>query len=193
MTEKEKAMLGLPFRQGDPDLAQARTRAKDLCFELNHTRPSDAEECSRILRSLIGEIRGGFKINPPFYCDYGTYITLGERFFANYNLTILDGGKVTFGTDVKIGPNCSFITVNHSMDPQQRKEGVQVFLPITVGNNVWFGANVTVLPGVTIGDNSVIAAGSVVSRDIPANVFAAGTPCRVKRVLCEDDRWKLTE
>lgn len=193
MTEKEKALQNLPFRQGDPDLAKNRTFAKDVCFELNRTLPSDRETREKIFRSLIGEIHGSFIINSPFYCDYGTYISLGERFFSNYNCMILDGGKVTFGDDVRVGPNCSFITVNHSMDPAQRKDGIQIFLPITIGNNVWFGSNVTVLPGVTIGDDTVIGAGSVVTGDIPGGVFAAGIPCRVIRPITEEDRWELTE
>lgn len=183
MSEYEKARSGKVFRQGDPKLAAERKRAKDLCFRFNQTIPSDEAQKEEIIRELIGNIKGDFGINAPFLCDYGKYITIGERFFANYNCKILDGADVIFGDDVRIGPDCSFITPNHVMEPETRREGYEIFKPIRVGNNVWIGANVTVLPGVTIGDNSVIAAGSVVNRDIPQNVLAAGVPCRVKKSL----------
>lgn len=188
MTEREKALAGFLFMSGDPTLRQERERARDLCHELNLCRPSDGERRQEILRSLIGTIKGSFTILSPFYCDYGTYITIGNHFFANYDCKIIDGGRVTFGDDVRIGPNCCFATPNHALDPQMRKAGYQIFQPITVGNNVWFGAGVTVMPGITIGDDTVIAGGSVVSRDIPAGVLAGGNPCKVIRPLEERDR-----
>lgn len=191
MTELEKAMAGYLFKSGDPTLRQERERAKDLCHALNHCLPSDEKTRKGILRELIGTIRGEFNILSPFYCDYGRFITIGHRFFANYDCKIIDGGKVTFGDDVRIGPNCCFATPNHALDPQMRRDGYQIYQPITVGNNVWFGAGVTVLPGVTIGDDTVIGAGSVVTGDIPAGVLAAGNPCRVIRALCEADREKF--
>lgn len=188
MTEREKALAGYLFMSGDPILRKERDRAKDLCFELNMCRPSDQERRNAILRSLIGTIKGNFNIASPFYCDYGKYITIGNNFFANYDCKIIDGAKVTFGDDVRIGPNCCFATPNHALDPQMRREGYQIYQPITVGNNVWFGAGVTVLPGVTIGDDVVIGAGSVVTADIPAGVLAAGNPCRVIRPFREEDK-----
>lgn len=190
MNNREKALNGFLFKRGDPVLADMRIRAKDLCFDFNNTRPSDTKTKEAILRQLIGNIKGNFTILSPFLCDYGDFITLGDNFFANYNCQILDGGKITFGDNVLIGPNCTFTSVSHTLDPSQRLEGLQIFLPITVGNNVWFGSNVTVLGGVTIGDNSVIAAGSVVTRNIPANSFAAGVPCKVIRELNEKDKEK---
>lgn len=190
MTEIEKAMAGYLFLAGDPTLRAQRDRAKDLCHQLNLCRPSDQDARNAILRQLIGNIKGNFYIISPFYCDYGTYITIGNNFFANYDCKILDCARVTFGDDVKIGPNCCFVTPNHAPDPQKRKEGYQIFQPITVGNNVWFGASVTVLPGVTIGNDSIIGAGSVVTRDIPAGVLAAGNPCRVIRPLGDGDKNK---
>lgn len=183
MTEKEKAMQGLLFRQGDPELKKQRDRAAALCFKYNHTSPEDAETKRNIIDQLISDHKEKIIINAPFYCDYGDYITVGDRFFANYDTKILDGGKVTFGDDVRIGPGCTFITVTHTLDPELRKQGYQIFRPITVGNNVWFGANCTILPGVSIGDNAVIAAGSVVNRDIPADSMAAGVPCTIKKTL----------
>lgn len=190
MTEREKAMAGYLFRAGDPVLKAARDRAKELCYDLNGCRPTDEEGRKAILDRLIGSIGGSYTIFSPFHCDYGTYISIGDRFFANYDCKILDGGRVTFGDDVRIGPNCCFVTPNHAPDPQMRKEGWQIFLPITVGDNVWFGAGVTVMPGVTIGRDSIIGGGSVVTRDIPAGVLAAGNPCRVIRPLGPEDREK---
>ncbi len=185
--ERDKALAGYLFRQGDPDLARERKWAQEMCFRYNHTDPSDDVRRKEILEQLIGNIKGSYLINAPFYCDYGSHITIGNNFFANYNCKILDGAEVVFGDDVRIGPDCSFLTPNHPLEPVMRKDGYEIFQPIHVGNNVWFGANVTVLPGVTIGDDSVIGAGSVVTRDIPANVFAAGVPCRVIRTLDNED------
>jgi acetyltransferase-like isoleucine patch superfamily enzyme len=183
MTQREKALKGEWFIAGDPVLQQERQRARQLCFQLNQCDPTDSTARTAILQKLLGSISGDFEILSPFYCDYGSRISIGHRFFANYNCTILDGAEVVFGDDVRIGPNCTFCTPNHAMDPQMRKEGHLIFKPITIGHNVWFGAGVTVLPGVTIGDHSVIGAGSVVTRDIPANVFAAGNPCKVIKSL----------
>ncbi len=188
MTEREKAMAGYLFKAGDPVLKQERERAKDLCYELNMCRPSDEEKRNNILRSLIGNIKGNFNIISPFYCDYGTYISIGDNFFANYDCKIIDGAMVSFGDNVRVGPNCCFATTNHALDPQMRKEGWQIYRPITVGNNVWFGSRVTVVPGVSIGDDSVIAAGSVVTGDIPSGVIAGGNPCKVLRPLRESDK-----
>lgn len=191
-SEREKALAGEVFRQGDPDMAKRRKRAKHLCFLFNHTDPDDEEGHKKLLEELIGSTSGEYCITAPFYCDYGTYISLGSRFFANYNCTILDGAPVVFGDDVRIGPDCTFVTPSHVPDPQMRKEGYEILLPIRVGNNVWFGAGVTVLGNVTIGDDSIIAAGSVVTRDIPSGVLAAGIPCRVIRNLDESDKTKYS-
>lgn len=191
MTEREKALAGYLFVSGEPSLREERDFAKDLCYELNLCRPSDQEKREAILRRLIGNIKGSFSIISPFYCDYGKHITIGNNFFANYDCKIIDGAKVTFGDDVRIGPNCCFATPNHALDPQMRRDGHLIYQPITVGNNVWFGAGVTVLPGVTIGDDVIIGAGSVVTRDIPAGVFAAGNPCKVIRPFQEKDKEKF--
>ena len=186
MTEREKALRGDVFKAGDPVLKQERNHAKELCFQLNQCVHTDTAKRTEIIRMLIGTINGKFEIMSPFYCDYGKRITLGNNFFSNYNCKILDGAEVVFGDDVRIGPDCTFCTPNHAMQAQMRKEGYMIFKPIRVGNNVWFGAGVLVLPGVTIGDNSVIGAGSVVTKDIPAGVFAAGNPCKVIRTLEEE-------
>jgi len=179
MTEKEKALQGLEFMRGGVELKLQRDRAEMLCYEYNMTPPADSEKKQKILNSLIPDTKEGCYIKSPFICEYGDYITLGKNFFANYNCKLIDGGKITFGDDVLIGPDCTFVTAEHPTDAEKRKAGYMIYKPITVGSNVWFGAGVTVCPGVTIGDNSTIGAGSVVVRDIPANCVAVGNPCRV--------------
>ena len=183
MSEKEKALAGLEFVRGDADLKRARDRAEELCFLLNQTPPSQMEKRTQILRELLPNVQDGFFIKPPFICEYGEYITTGKNFFVNYNCKLMDGGKIVFGDDILIGPDCTFVTAHHPVDPAKRKAGIQQFKNITVGSNVWFGAGVLVLPGVTIGDNCVIGAGSVVNKDIPSNTMAAGNPCRVIKKL----------
>lgn len=181
MSEKEKALAGLEFMRGDNDLRIQREYAEQLCFELNNTPPIEKEKRAEIFNKLIPNTKGNYYIKPPFICEYGSYIYLGENFFANYNCKLMDGGKITFGDNVLIGPDCTFVTATHPTNPQKRLAGYQQFKSITVGNNVWFGAGVTVCPGVTIGDNCVIGAGSVVVKDIPANHIAAGNPCKIIR------------
>ena len=188
MTEKEKALAGLEFVRGDKDLRKRREYAELLCFELNHTIPSDTEKRREILGRLLPMAGEDCYIKSPFLCEYGEYIVLGRNFFANYNCKLLDGGRITFGDDVLVGPDCTFVTAVHPVDPEKRLAGYQQFRPITVGSNVWFGAGVTVCPGVTIGDDCVIGAGSVVVKDIPAGHVAVGNPCRVIRKVTDSDR-----
>lgn len=191
MTEWEKAQAGYLYdANNDPDILAARLRCDDLCWEYNQCRPSDLERRRALLGQIIGEIRGDAVVTPPFYCDYGGNITLGRNFYSNRNCTILDGAPVTFGDNVFIAPNCVFSTAGHPIDSEQRAQGLEIARPITVGSNVWFGANVCVLPGVTIGDDVVIGAGSVVSRNIPSGVVAVGCPCRPLRPITEADRAK---
>ena len=190
MDNYERAMSGYVFKRGNEELAKKRVRAKDLCFRYNNLLPSDSESRAGIIDSLIGQKGRNCCFTSPFFCDYGEFIKVGDNFFCNYNCKILDGGKVTFGDDVQIGPDCIFATPSHPLDPQQRLDGLEIFLPIVVGSNVWFGAGVTVLGGVTIGDNTVIAAGSVVTRDIPSNCLAAGVPCKILREINEADKEK---
>lgn len=181
MTELEKALAGKEFIKGVPELKVRRDRAEVLCFELNATHPSDQETRNRILRQLLPRAVDPFTVKPPFLCEYGEYITFGKNFFVNYNCKLMDGGQITFGDNVLIGPDCTFVTATHPTDHARRLAGFMTFQPITVGNNVWFGAGVTVCPGVTIGDDCVIGAGSVVVKDIPSNSVAVGNPCKVIR------------
>ena len=155
----------------------------EVLWRYNALSPVQDRERMLLLKDLLGVTGERLKIVPPFFCDYGFNIELGEDFFANTNLCILDEARVTFGSNVFLGPNCSFYTAGHPLDVEQRNQGLEYSLPITVGDNVWMGGNVTVVPGVTIGSDTVIGAGSVVTRDIPAGVLAAGNPCRVIRSL----------
>ena len=180
MTEKEKCQNGLLYDANfDPELLIDRMTCKDLCLEYNQLKNSDLEARKKLIKKIIKNSKENITVEPNFWCDYGYNIELGENFYANHNLTILDGAKVKFGNNIFIGPTCSFYTAGHPIDVKQRNAGLEYAHPITVGDNVWFGGNVVVLPGVSIGNNSVIGAGSVVTKDIPANVIAVGNPCKV--------------
>lgn len=188
MTEKEKQNQGLPYNGSDPEVLKGLNECEEECFYLNHLPPSKREERTQRLRKLLGKTGETFKIIAPFFCDYGYNIILGEHFFANTNLVILDEAKVTFGDNVFIAPNCAFYTVGHALNPTERNADTQYAYPITIGNNVWIGGNTVVLPGVTIGNNVTIGAGSVVTKDIPDNALAVGNPCRVIRFLDTEEK-----
>lgn len=178
MTELEKMISGQLYYAEVPQLRDMRLRAAELCHRLELLSPAQEEERAALLRELLGSVKGSFTINPGFRCDYGSNITIGDNFYANYNCVILDCAPITFGDNVFIAPNCGFYTAGHPLDPPTRNSGLEFAKPITVGSDVWIGGNVAVLPGVTIGDGCVIGAGSVVSRDIPAGMVAVGNPCR---------------
>lgn len=189
MTEKEKMQKQMLYNANfDKALLEERMNAKELCYRYNQLRPSDESGQQTIMRQLLGKISGSFCIAAPFWCDYGYNIEIGENFFANHNTVILDGGKVTFGDNVFIAPNCGFYTAGHPIDAERRNKGLEYAYPITVGSNVWIGAGVHVMPGVTIRSNVVIGGGSVVVKDIPDNSVAVGNPCRVIRAITEEDK-----
>jgi len=185
MTEKEKMLAGMIYdANSDRELERERTRAKALCHEFNSVSPTEPGRQREILRKLLGKTHGDdFTIQPTFWCDYGYNIVIGANFFANHNTVILDCAKVTFGDNVFIAPGCSFYTAGHPLDVERRNRGLEYAYPITVGDNVWIGGNVTVCPGVTIGSNVVIGAGAVVTRDIPDNTLAVGVPARAVRTI----------
>lgn len=189
MTEKEKCRRGLLYNANyDKELIEERMRCKTLCSEYNALPNSDLSKRNALINQIIGVTNGGFLIEQPFWCDYGYNIEIGKNFYSNHNLIVLDAARVIFGDHVFIAPNCGFYTSGHPIDVEQRNEGLEYAYPITIGNNVWIGAHVTVLPGVSIGDNTVIGAGSVVNKSIPANVVAVGNPCKVVKGIDEKEK-----
>lgn len=187
MTEEEKIwdsmVRGEVYDASHPSLIKRLEYTREKIWEFNNLRPSQVEEQKRILRELLGGYGEWFQVNQPFRCDYGCNIFIGEGFFANFNLTILDEAAVRIGDNVFIGPNVSIYTACHPLDAETRNTAVEWAEPVTIGNSVWIGGSATILPGVTIGDNVVIGAGSVVTKDIPSNVVAAGNPARVIKHL----------
>lgn len=180
MTEKEKMLSGKVYSAVDDQLLKELNEVKELIHEYNSMKPSQTLRRFQLLKSLLGHVADDeIIVNQPFYCDYGKQIRVGKRFFANFNLTILDEAHVTIGDDCFIGPNVSIYTACHSTDPVERNTRKEWAEPVTIGDNVWIGGSVTILPGVTIGSNVTIGAGSVVTRDIPDNVVAVGNPCKV--------------
>ena len=188
MNTKEKMLNQEFYIPWDKELTTDREHAKDLAFEFNSITPSKRDERNQLIRKLIPFAGKNPWIESPFSCDYGYNIIIGDNFYANTNCTILDCAKVTIGNDVLFGPNVSLYTPNHAFDAQERKMGYECALPITICDNVWLGGSVTIVGGVTIGENTIIAAGSVVTKDIPSNVIAAGVPCKIIREISEKDK-----
>lgn len=174
-----KMLAGENYDASHPHLLEKLMRTRILIRRFNDLMPDSLTEQKKLIRSLLGSCRNNFTINQPFRCDYGENIHIGENFFANFNLTVLDEAEVRIGDNAFIGPNVSIYTACHPLDAAERNKQTEWALPVTIGNNVWLGGNVTIVPGVTIGDNCVIGAGSVVTRDIPSNTVAAGNPARV--------------
>ena len=171
-----------------PEFLRRLENTRELLWEYNSLRPSQTSRRDEIIRSLLGSCGERFHINQPFRCDYGCNIHIGEDFFANFNLTILDEAPVRIGAHAFIGPDVSIYTACHPLVPEGRNAGWGRALPITVGDDVWIGAQAVILPGVTVGRGAVVGAGSVVTRDIPAGMLAAGNPCRVLRPIVAADR-----
>lgn len=189
LSEKEKMLNQMLYNADrDPTLCSERDHAKDLCLEYNQILPSDHAAQYRLMRELLGKTGQNFTITAPFWCDYGYNIEIGENFYANHNTVMLDCARITFGDNVFIAPNCGFHTAGHPIDFERRNQGLEYGHSITVGDNVWIGAAVQVLPGVNIGSNVVIGSGSIVVKDIPNNCVAIGNPCRVLREITEADK-----
>ena len=183
MTEREKMLSGELYNDADAELAAARRRARLLSRQFNDAAVENDDLRRAILRELLGACGENINIEAPFRCDYGFNIRVGERFYANFGVVILDCGLVTIGDDVKLAPNVQIYTAHHPLDLQTRLTWLELASPISIGNNVWIGGGAIILPNVSIGDNTVIGAGSVVTKNVPANVVAAGNPCRVLRAL----------
>jgi len=182
-------LAGENYLANDPELEAARRRAEELTERYNRTTPDPAERM-RILRELLGSVGDGVELRPPLRLDYGTQLHVGARTYANFNLVALDVARITIGEDVQIGPNVQLLTATHPLDAEPRRAKLESGKPITIGDNVWLGGGVIVCPGVTIGANTVVGAGAVVTRDLPANVVAVGSPARVVRSLtaaCGDE------
>jgi len=182
-SEKQKMLAGELYDALDPELSAERRRARNLTKELNDSRDEDQEQRTAIIQQLFASVGKGIWIEPPFYCDYGSNITLGDYVFFNFNCVILDPAQVVIGSNVLFGPNVQIYTASHPIAYLERRSGLEFASPIEIGSDVWVGGSAVISPGVTIGSQSVIGAGSVVTKDIPESVFAAGNPCRVIREL----------
>lgn len=189
LTEFEKMKAGEWYDANyDEELLAQRLRAEDLCFDLNLTRPSDTEKRNALLEKLLPDRGENCSILSPFFTDYGCYCHIGHDTFINHNAYLMDGGGITIGPHCFIGPNCGMYTAVHPSIAEERNKGLEKALPIVIGSNCWIGADVTILPGVSIGNNTIIGAKSVVTKNIPDNVIAVGNPCRVLRPITEEDR-----
>lgn len=186
MKHTERRDMQIPYISDD-EIFEEQKRARKLTQALNTADRSDFETISGIVKELLGKSEGAF-INPPFYCDYGTHIEVGKNFFANYNCTILDVAKVIIGDNCQMAPNVAIYTAGHPVHPDTRNTAYEYGIEVTIGDNVWIGGNTVICPGVHIGSNTVIGAGSVVTKDIPDWVIAAGNPCRVIRKITDADR-----
>ncbi len=188
MTQKERMLAGLPYKAWLDGLGEERLENQKRIYRFNHLPPEEWDRMDAMLKEILGKTGQTVHIMPPFHCDYGYNIEVGENFFANYNLTILDVGPVRIGANAQIAPNVSIYTAGHPIHPDSRNSGYEYGIGITIGDNVWIGGNACILPGVTIGSNVVIGAGSVVTHDLPDNVIAVGNPCRVVRTITQADR-----
>ncbi|MCE3236277.1 MAG: maltose transacetylase [Vampirovibrio sp.] len=181
--EWENMLAGQPYRSVDAGLVTLRHRARRLLAQYRDTDPADANKRYTLLQELFGKIGQAVEIEPPFFCDYGSNIYLGENFYANFNCVILDPAEVRIGSNVFLAPGVHIYTAYHPLNPTERNSGYESAAPVWIGDNVWIGGGAIIQPGVRIGENTTIGAGSVVTKDIPANVVAAGVPCRVLRAL----------
>lgn len=188
MNQKERMQANLPYKAWLDGLDEERLENKKRIYEFNNLSPDRFEEKNELIKNILGKTGEHIIVEQPFRCDYGKNIEIGENFFANYNLVILDVGKVKIGDNVQFAPNVAIYTAGHPVHPDSRNSGYEYGIDITIGDNVWLGGNVVVLPGVNIGNNVVVGAGSVVAKDLPDNVIAVGNPCRIIREITEDDR-----
>ena len=188
MTQKERMLANLPYKAWMDGLEEERIENRKRIYEYNNLPPEQWDRKTELLKNILGKTGENVHINAPFHCDYGYNIEVGENFFANYNLIILDVAKVKIGDNAQIAPNVSIYTAGHPIHPDSRNSGYEYGIDVTIGDNVWIGGNAVIMPGVTIGNNVVIGAGSVVTKNLPDNVIAIGNPCRIIREITEADR-----
>lgn len=188
MNQKERMLAGLPYKAWLDGLSEERMENKLKIHKYNTMSPDKKEELDALIKDILGKSGKNIVVEPPFHCDYGKNIEVGNNFFVNYNCTILDVGKVIIGENVMFAPNVSIYTAGHPVHPESRNSGYEYGIEVIIGDNVWIGGNVIINPGVKIGKNVVIGAGSVVTKDIPDNAIAVGNPCRVIREVTEEDR-----
>lgn len=188
MNQKERMLAGLPYKAWLDGLSEENMENKLKIYEYNLLRPDERNRINELIKDILGKTGDKIIIEQPFHCDYGKNIEVGNNFFANYNCTILDVGKVIIGENVMFAPNVSIYTAGHPIHPKSRNSGYEYGIAITIGDNVWIGGSVVINPGVHIGNNVVIGSGSVVTKDIPDNVIAVGNPCRVIREITGEDQ-----
>ncbi len=193
MNEYERMLEGLVYNDFDQDLFNRRVKAKKLFKAYNKTEDDQIELRNEIMNELFNKVGHNVWIEPDFRCEYGKNISFGDDIYINFGCIILDCAKISIGSNTLIGPNVGLYAANHSIDPQERKNGGCYGKPITIGNNVWLGGDVKILGGVTIGDNSIIGTGSIVTKDIPSNVIAIGNPCKVLRKITKEDKTNYLE
>lgn len=192
-TEKERMLAGDLYLAQDEELRNDFHRSRQLTRLFNQTTEEQIDYRKQLLKELFERTGEDLYVEPPFHCDYGCHITVGENFYANFDCIILDVGKVTIGSNVMFAPRVGIYTAGHPIDAEVRVRGLEFGTAVTIGDNVWVGANTVINPGVTIGSNVVIGSGSVVTKDIPDNVVAVGNPCRVLREINETDKHYWTE
>ena len=188
MTTRERMQSGKLYFCTDEEIAKGQLECLEILYDYNHTRPSESQKREQILKNLLAEIGENCYIEPPLHANWGKYTHFGNNVYANFNLTLVDDTDIFVGDNVMFGPNVIIATAGHPVDPPLREKVAQFNIPVRIGKNVWIGAGAIVLPGVTIGDHSVIGAGSVVTKDIPPNVVAVGNPCRVLREINDRDK-----
>jgi maltose O-acetyltransferase len=182
-TQRQRMLAGDLYNAVDPELAAERGRAASLVHQFNSSAPSDAARRLALLRDLLGSLGDGAQVLAPLHCDYGYQVNIGAASFVNCGAVFLDVAAITLGEHVQVGPSVQFLTPTHPLEPQLRRTGLEAGLPITVANNVWLGGGAILLPGVSVGENTVVGAGAVVTKSLPANVVAVGNPARVIRTL----------
>ena len=189
MTEREKLHSGDIYFPGDPEIHKEQTACQEKLYDFNQTRPGELEKRTAMLKEMFAEFGEGCYIEPPLHSNFGGHhVHFGDWVYANYNLTLVDDTHIYVGDNTMFGPNVTIATAGHPINPELRARGLQYNMPVRIGKNCWLGAGVIVLPGVTIGDNVVVGAGSVVTKDLPANVVAVGNPCRVLREIGGHER-----